>query len=78
MKLCAGSLAQTQHGKQIVAIVDERNLASERVIIKLGMTYQHTFEQEGLTIKFYTLAATPPAAAISSDPNTPAPPSQAP
>jgi [ribosomal protein S5]-alanine N-acetyltransferase len=41
--------------KQIVAIVDERNLASERVLQKLGMAYNHTFEQEGLVIKFYTL-----------------------
>ena len=41
--------------KQIVAIVDERNLASERVLQKLGMTYHHTFEQDGLAIKFYTL-----------------------
>jgi [ribosomal protein S5]-alanine N-acetyltransferase len=64
--------------KQIVAIVDVRNFASERVLQKLGMQYHRTFEQQGLTIKFYTLDATQPVAGISSAPNTPAPPSRGP
>ena len=42
---------------QVVAIVDARNTASERVIQKVGMKYNKTFEQEGLTINFYTLSA---------------------
>jgi RimJ/RimL family protein N-acetyltransferase len=40
---------------RIVAIVDVLNVASERVIQKLGMQYRKTFEQEGMTIKFYTI-----------------------
>jgi RimJ/RimL family protein N-acetyltransferase len=44
---------------QIVAICDVLNTASDRVIQKLGMQYQKTFEQEGLTIKFYTLDRSP-------------------
>jgi [ribosomal protein S5]-alanine N-acetyltransferase len=38
---------------EIVAIVNEENIASDRVLNKLGMKYHRTFRQEGLTIKFY-------------------------
>ena len=40
---------------RIMAIVDERNIASDRVVQKLRMTYQRTFEQQGMRIKYYTI-----------------------
>ena len=42
---------------EIVAIVDPHNVASDRVINKLGMTYRRTFLLCGRPIKFYTLKA---------------------
>jgi len=40
---------------RIMAIVDCANVASDRVIQKLGMQYRKTFEQDGMTIKYYAL-----------------------
>jgi RimJ/RimL family protein N-acetyltransferase len=40
---------------EIVAIVDIRNGASERVLQKLGMKYRSGAECEGITIRFYSI-----------------------
>ena len=51
---------------QVMAIVDAANAASERILQKVGMKYNKTFEQEGMTINFYTLNAETWASTCSS------------
>jgi [ribosomal protein S5]-alanine N-acetyltransferase len=41
--------------QEIVSIVDVKNVASDRVLQKLGLQFQRTFVHDGLTIKFYRL-----------------------
>ncbi len=40
---------------QIVAIVKKDNVASDRVINKLGMIYRKSVDRDGVTAKYYTL-----------------------
>jgi ribosomal-protein-alanine N-acetyltransferase len=40
---------------RIGAIVDVRNVASERVLQKIGMRYQRAAECEGVSINYYSL-----------------------
>jgi ribosomal-protein-alanine N-acetyltransferase len=42
--------------KQIVAVADTENIASRRVMEKVGMKYQHNFEDRGIDRVYYSIA----------------------
>jgi ribosomal-protein-alanine N-acetyltransferase len=61
---------------RIVSIVDLRNVASERILQKIGMKYQRSAQHEGVTVNCYSLdcdgfaAISPAANAVSQGPDS--------